>query len=409
MISAIWLAYISEKTDFLKFLSGQADFLRSKLNATKTIHPGQHTPAYKSQNLPEGTKADLSNDAYKLWLASKYDIVWNDTFRQYVCRQRLFDELDAALEHAHRHHHGETALRRPGIEEEGFEETAPPPATQQGYTHRVSQVVDEPVDELAEVRADEQTSETKSLFMSLALAAAIVFLIWWLLSYDTLSTSDKPTLASKQATSASSDQPSDKSNRSVPTEQEELSAAFQVVTGETSVFTTQDQSGEKIIIKPLRLLKMPFGPVLLASREIPDACHACMGAIDIYYLDQSGSSFSVKRRWPNAIEGRGWGDLPDWSISKKFTTYPAIFSEAGYSNMGSTSGWANLTELHPDGPVSSDTIELNGEEYSGTSFDGKIANISKGKSFEVHFTGTKQSVDRYVFDGTKFVKANKAD
>lgn len=51
--------------------------------------------------LPEGMRADLTDDAYKLWLVNNVGVSKNEIFEQYVCDQRLFDTLDEALDHAH--------------------------------------------------------------------------------------------------------------------------------------------------------------------------------------------------------------------------------------------------------------------------------------------------------------------
>ena len=43
---------------------------------------------------------ELSNDAYRLWLTSRYAIQRNDVLDRYVVGERLFPSIDEALHHA---------------------------------------------------------------------------------------------------------------------------------------------------------------------------------------------------------------------------------------------------------------------------------------------------------------------
>ncbi len=44
---------------------------------------------------------DLSSDAYRLWLAEKYDIKRNELFDRYVMNQQTYADLESALKGAH--------------------------------------------------------------------------------------------------------------------------------------------------------------------------------------------------------------------------------------------------------------------------------------------------------------------
>ena len=44
---------------------------------------------------------DLANDAYRIWLAKKYQIKKNDLFEKYECKEQLFETLQDALLFAH--------------------------------------------------------------------------------------------------------------------------------------------------------------------------------------------------------------------------------------------------------------------------------------------------------------------
>lgn len=53
--------------------------------------------ATKTENLGFNGNADLSNDAYKLYLVERYKIAKNDVLSKYVCNERLFETVDDAL------------------------------------------------------------------------------------------------------------------------------------------------------------------------------------------------------------------------------------------------------------------------------------------------------------------------
>lgn len=199
---------------------------------------------------------------------------------------------------------------------------------------------------------------------------------------------------------------------------EALAAAFEAVTGKRD--RVEEKDGEAVVTTtPLKLIELPFGPVLLTATASSDDCHACAGSIGVHYLERKGSGFAVRHRWPKAVSGWGWGQPPtDWSISDKFTPYPAIYAEGGFTGQGITCGSAVLTELRPEGPVASDTIALsysNGgavDEASGRTpggepardDQGKIVDIVKDKSFDVRTAGKQPIVEHYVRRGTKFVR-----
>lgn len=199
---------------------------------------------------------------------------------------------------------------------------------------------------------------------------------------------------------------------------EQLKVAFEAATGRSAPFVRESDQGPARV-EPVRLLELPFGPVLLTRSQIKDGCHACSGAIGVYYLSRQGIGFTVRNGWPDAVKGWGWGAAPqDWSLTTRFTSFPAIFAEGGYTGQGYTCGGATLTELRPEGPVTSDLIGLhadnlgNVDDETGLAFggepkseiDGKIVNVRRNVSFEVSASGTEKVIERYVRKGTKFVR-----
>lgn len=200
-----------------------------------------------------------------------------------------------------------------------------------------------------------------------------------------------------------------------PDSPEMLTAAFQSATGHKAAYAGEID-GQPATTSPLKLLVLPFGPVLLTKTEQEDGCHACTGAIGVYYLSRKGDGFAVAKKWPAAISGWGWGAAPtDWSVTEKFTAYPAIYAEGGFTAQGYTCGGATITELRPEGPVGSDMVALsytnggavldNGVTMGGEperNLDGKIENIVKDKGFDV-VVPDESIRESYVRKGGKFV------
>jgi hypothetical protein len=54
--------------------------------------------AHKANNKFIGY-ADTKNDAYKIYLTKKYDIAFNSTLNKFICENKLFDNVEEALEY----------------------------------------------------------------------------------------------------------------------------------------------------------------------------------------------------------------------------------------------------------------------------------------------------------------------
>jgi hypothetical protein len=166
--------------------------------------------------------------------------------------------------------------------------------------------------------------------------------------------------------------------------------------------------GETTVIKADRLLELPFGPVLIADVSIENASHAEVGALGIYYLKRAGAGYVLRKKWPHAIEGGGFGYAPDWSLKHQFTRYPAIYATAGWTGQGCTTGWAIIAELTPSGPLVSDAIHTSYSDRGVGSgrvaeYTGRIRNIRKGRSFEVAASGTTHFLEHYISRKGHFV------
>jgi hypothetical protein len=197
-----------------------------------------------------------------------------------------------------------------------------------------------------------------------------------------------------------------------------LAQAMLAATGHRRPFA-QSVKGDVFTVKPLKIVELPFGPALLVTRDIKDGCHACSGFLGIYYLREDNGQTIATGSYPEAVSGWGWGAAPtDWHITQRFTANPAIFASGGYMGQGIVESSATITELTPEGPVTSDLI---GTGYSdsgaitddnprpGCELKSNIANVVKDRSFDVVISGTLRAKDRYVKRGGKFVALNKRD
>ncbi len=199
---------------------------------------------------------------------------------------------------------------------------------------------------------------------------------------------------------------------------ERLSQAFETATGHRTTFT-QTTNDDVFTVSPVRMVDLSFGPALLVKREIKDGCHACTGYLGIYYFGQDQGQDVVTASFPEAVSGWGWGAAPtDWQITDRFTAYPAIYASGGYTGQGITMSSAAITELRPDGPVTSDLIGTGYSDGGAITEDdprptcdveGKITNIVRDRHFDLVVTGSVSGRDRYVKRGGKFVSTTKRD
>jgi hypothetical protein len=170
--------------------------------------------------------------------------------------------------------------------------------------------------------------------------------------------------------------------------------------------------GETTIIRPDRLLELPFGLVLVTTVTIDKGSHAEGGALGIYYLKRAGDRLVLHKSWPHAIDGAGFGYPPDWRLSSRFTRFPAVHAKAGWAGQGYVCGWSILAELTPSGPVVSDTIFTSSSDAGVGAgqvheYNGRVANLRKANSFDVIATGTGRIVEHYVFRQDRFVRVQK--
>lgn len=247
------------------------------------------------------------------------------------------------------------------------------------------------------------------------IAAAVVILgagAWYGLS-GSGEPSSEPTAAATDAAAAVAT-PTVPAIASLP-EGEQLRLASLAALGFTGS-RTRKEGTQAVTTKAERLVQLPFGVALLTSTARPDACHACAGFVGVYYLKDEGGKFKVTGKWPEAVSGWGWGNVPEWRLSGEYTANPAVVASGSDGNQGYFCGGTSITELTAKGPITSfiATSATNdgavdpdsGTDMGGNplkSLEGKIVGVQKGKSLQVKVTGTDSFTESYVMKGGKFV------
>lgn len=187
---------------------------------------------------------------------------------------------------------------------------------------------------------------------------------------------------------------------------EQMIAAFKVAFGRSPPATLKTNEDTRVF-RPKRLIWIGDLAVLLSEGGNTSDCHSCAGALAIHYLAAAGERFDLKGAWPDLVMGAGWGSPPQWQISTKFTSYPAIIATGGFTAQGCTSGGMTITELRPERPVQSDLIRTTMSNDSGygdpDQIEGHVSTIKKDQFFDIAYTGTRHFTERWIYKGDRFI------
>jgi hypothetical protein len=253
------------------------------------------------------------------------------------------------------------------------------------------------------------------LYAGLGGATALVVIGALIVADADIWPAEKPAVAESEPSPAREESEAELVSHITPPEEpapvpKRLADAFEAATGQRAGFNGTDDEGYAVWTGPLKLVDLPFGPVLLVERNV-DGGHAHTGSIGVYYLKEAGGKFEVTGRWPKAVEGWDWGDPPStWELTDKFTAYPAIYATGDFMAQGIITQGATITELRPSGPVTSDDIGLSYDDDGSRAENertcvvkGRMVNIRKDRSFDVVVTGSARAVDRYEKRNGRFV------
>ncbi|HEU0135646.1 MAG TPA: SHOCT domain-containing protein [Allosphingosinicella sp.] len=188
--------------------------------------------------------------------------------------------------------------------------------------------------------------------------------------------------------------------------QEQLARAFEAAfgsRGEAVLSVPADGSDEDVRYAPGRLIWPAFGPVLISEGKVQDPAHVSAGKIAVHYLRPAADRFEVARAFPAAVATGSNGQVANWSLSPRFSSWPVIAAEGGGTSQGYSCSWLTLTELRPGGPVELARVPLayddrgaKEDEADAASIEGKILNIVKDQSFDVVYSGSRAFSEHYV-------------
>ena len=182
---------------------------------------------------------------------------------------------------------------------------------------------------------------------------------------------------------------------------EQLSRAFATAFGRPGR-VTRTVEGSRITYTPGSLTWLGDRAVLLSPGTNADDCHACAGTLAVHYLRPAGDGFTVQGEW---LTGGGYDDFgaaPDGRISTELTARPALRTENGGGNQGVFCTWLQYYALGPEGPVEIANIAIGHSssgfygEGRGVELSGRIRNVRPDRSFEVHYSGSRTFVERWV-------------
>ena len=160
---------------------------------------------------------------------------------------------------------------------------------------------------------------------------------------------------------------------------------------------------DEVAIGKSRVIWATFGPVLVSQADVIDAAHVQAGKINVHYLEARENDFRVRKAFMPAVESGSFGTVGEWSVSSNLTGLPLVYVEGGGTWQGYTCGFATLVELQAARPVELVTLPIAYSDGADAEISGKIANIVPNVSFDVIYTGSATSTDRYVRRGDAYV------
>lgn len=186
----------------------------------------------------------------------------------------------------------------------------------------------------------------------------------------------------------------------------QLAAAFQTVFGQAG--ESRVTEGDKTYsVTPATIEWIGDTAALVTLARDMDDCHACSGAMGVYYLKPEGDGFAVIGRWPVIVPGSSFGAATSgWTVRRDLASHPVIASEGGFTGQGYTCSWTNLAELAPAAPVLLATVRTGYSDAGArvdnapaTEWDGKIVNPAADQSFDVAFSGSDRFTETWRRDG----------
>lgn len=183
---------------------------------------------------------------------------------------------------------------------------------------------------------------------------------------------------------------------------EQLAAAFAAAFGGRATRTVEEA---EISFRPGSLTWIGERAVLISNGTNAEECHACAGMVAVHYLTPTGDGFRSAGEWLS-VATDDYGRPPDWRISSDLTGRPALRVENGGGNQGIFCSFVSYYDLSGDRPAEIARVQTgytNEGEEGGFEIEGRIANLQRGRSFDVVYSGYESFTETYRFRGGRFV------
>lgn len=198
---------------------------------------------------------------------------------------------------------------------------------------------------------------------------------------------------------------------------EQLARAFEAAFGRRDAVQIEVQNPDslggyvdRVEFKPGRLIWTGFGPVLISEGQVVDASHASAGKLAVHYLAPSVDGFTVTKTAIPAVVTGSQGVVGSWGVRDDLTDFPTVAVNGGGTFQGFTCTILTLLELRPEGPVEIADVPVYdsnsgyAEGGEAVTMKGKLANIVKNRSFDVHYSGSRSLIAHYEREGMRYAR-----
>jgi hypothetical protein len=190
---------------------------------------------------------------------------------------------------------------------------------------------------------------------------------------------------------------------------EQLAAAFRTAFGRAGR-ATRAVNGATVTYTPGGLRWIGDRAVLVSPGRSSEECHACPGFVAVHYLRAEGDGFRPAGEWLSTVQGGTFGQVPGWEFSTLLSDQPMVALSSGGMWQGIVCSGSSYYELGANGPREVAGF-LVGMDSTGSgiveagSFEGRVRNVAKGRSFDVVYTGSQRFTEHYEWRGGRYVLA----
>lgn len=169
-----------------------------------------------------------------------------------------------------------------------------------------------------------------------------------------------------------------------------------------------DSTGEAqtMVYTPDKLYDLGTEYILVTNLRNKMGCHACDGALALTHFSKSGGALgNIAGKTQIINEGKEFGAPPDWALDTSLLNTPVLVLGVGYGGQGCFVDYHTLYGLNDARKLSTDYILIDYDYESGEegakplSVKSKIANVQRGREFDMVYSGSANRTVHYTFDG----------